>query len=152
MARLRGKVPKRRHRAIKDELRTRGWSFYLDKGMPWLRDFIRLADADVTTAEEAAGADAPDYDHLNWARKEGRVFVTRDEERADAERNNLIGSPGILVLRAHAGDPMDLMGLFAGALIALGSVDNTKERVVVASKGQLKIWETNGNVFVIPAE
>ena len=151
MPRLRGKVPKRRHRATKDELRGGGWAFYLDKGMPWLADFIARAGAAVISAEEAAGADAPDYPHLNWARKEGRVFVTRDEERARSEQANLVGSPGILVLKAHTGTGQDLTGLFTAAILAIQLPDRFRARVVIASRGQMKVHEADGTSWSVAA-
>lgn len=153
MGRLRGKVRKRRHRAVKEDLHGGGWAFYLDKGMPWLYEF--LARAGVTaigTAEAAGGFDAPDDAHLKLARKWSQVFVTRDEALVNKALDELLGCPGILVLKAHRGTNHDLLDVFMAAIRAMRKADSFKQRIVLASTGQLKVHELDGRTWVVPAE
>lgn len=144
---------KGRHRAVKEDLHGEGWAFYLDKGMPWLYEFLARAGVNaIGTAEAAGGFDAPDDAHLKLARKWSQVFVTRDEALVDKALDELLGCPGILVLKAHRGTNQDLLGLFMAAIRALRQPDAFKERIVLASRGQLKVHELDGGTWVVPAE
>lgn len=153
MSRLRGKIRKGRHRALKEDLRGVGWGFYLDKGMPWLYDFLaRSGVVNLSSAELAGGYDAPDDAHLKLARKAGQIFVTRDEALLKKAQQELVGCPGILALRAHRGTNTDLLALFMAAVTALAQPEAFREKIVLASSGQLKVFELGGTTWALPAK
>ena len=55
--------------------------FHLNEHVdPAIATALRLAGIDVTTTKEAGLRTKDDETHLNFARSEGRVFVTRDQD------------------------------------------------------------------------
>ena len=72
--------------------------FYLDVGMPRVAEYLRSQGFDTATAEHGRGAAAHDHQHLQQAKDEFRIFVTKDIERVrrEAEAHRLTNSPGIV--------------------------------------------------------
>jgi uncharacterized protein with PIN domain len=55
--------------------------FYLDEHVPAaVANGLRLRSVDVVTVNEAGLRGAPDVEHLDFARRESRVVVTRDAD------------------------------------------------------------------------
>ncbi len=121
-------------------------SLYFDVGMPLVSEVATRYGYDSVVPSERRGNNAQDESHLYQARKEKRIFVTKDKKRLikEATQGRLLNSPGIVCIHTASQDQEDIA---AGLAIVLGlfkTPESFYEAGILITHGTLIIYDADG--------
>ncbi|HSD98155.1 MAG TPA: DUF5615 family PIN-like protein [Patescibacteria group bacterium] len=120
--------------------------FYLDEGMPDVAKYLNSYGFDTVTAEIQKGIGAQDHEHLLEAKKQFRIFVTKDIKRVKKEKDNLLNCPGIIGIESSNPTQDEIISAMNAILSWSRKSYHFYERVWLISHDSLFIWEADGVV------
>jgi hypothetical protein len=90
-----------------------------------------------------------DLIHLATARKENRVFVTRDEARLRKQLDDLYDRPGILCISIPKASFEDLLWAMEQCVRFLRTAKSYRGKGVLVSRTQVKVYRSRADTVVV---
>ncbi len=136
------KLTKRKFTKLKR--RNLSLRFYLDVGMPDVSIYLNKLGFDTVTAELQEGVDVHDHEHLLRAKKQFRIFVTKDIRRVHKERENLINCPGIIGIESSNPTQDEIINALNAIFKWSKKWEYFYEAIWLISHDSLFIWDSYG--------
>lgn len=128
--------------------RSRQPRFHMDEGLLSLGEALAFGGYDVTYADHYDGDDPL---HLSIARREARVFVTRDERRFLRERGDLAERPGIVCIKIPQASVSDLTWAIYEVLRFYRTRKAFNSKGILMTRTQMKEYRSGEAVSVVAA-
>ncbi len=117
--------------------------------MPRVAKFLNDNGYNAVTAEDMEGAEADDYRHLNKAKKDLRIFITKDIKRCYKEIKNLLNNPGMIGIETLNPTQEEIISGMLAILKWSTKWPDFYQRVWIISHDSLVIYDEDGKKYKI---